>query len=272
VFSVLLSANAQLEKSLVPEAIGDSINGYYNCTARDSHHFFLIVVLQARSAAIAQTSAAPGGNGPDILGIRVGIPPQEAYTQLQKLDPAHRVTVGQVPIPALLGDKAAVYAMAPESLNGGLNETINISISVPPTRSRFFKSTGPSINPFIPLWIRSWSRYARNTAQNPLRTREVFQILQICSGCMTEKDSWPIRQSVQRLLRLCGNNYFQFTSAGNFPIAGQTVQPGALTSAYGSIPPFRSRRSRILEKSSMRGLATCECLRSGWAKQWRLQL
>ncbi len=44
----------------------------------------------------------------------------------------HRVTVAQVSIPALLGNKTAVFAMAPESRNGGSAETMSVWISLPP--------------------------------------------------------------------------------------------------------------------------------------------
>jgi hypothetical protein len=200
--------------------------------------FVLIVVLGAGSGAIAQTPAAAAG-GPDILGMRVGISPQEAFTLLQKIDPAHRVTVGQVPIPALLGDKAAVYAMAPENLNGGLAETINVSISVPPNPQQVIqihRTLNQTIHTTVDQIVASLrQKYGPESFSNPgsfPNSPNMFWLYD-------RKGQLANPTVGAATMRLCGNNYFQFTSAGNFPIAGQTVQPGVLTSAYGVNSPFQ---------------------------------
>ncbi len=75
---------------------------------------FAVVLFGAALVAMAQAPApATGDKGPDILGLRVGMTPQEVYTLLQSIDETHRVTVGQVLIPPILGNQPAVYGMAP---------------------------------------------------------------------------------------------------------------------------------------------------------------
>lgn len=90
----------------------------------------LAVVFAANSAALAQAPAT-GAKGPDILGIRTGMTPQEVYNKLKEIDPTHRVTVGQVQIPPILGNQAVVYGMSPEALSTG-SEMIAVAISMPP--------------------------------------------------------------------------------------------------------------------------------------------
>jgi hypothetical protein len=75
---------------------------------------------------------ADGNGGPDILGVRTGMSPEQVYEALKNIDVTHRVTVAQAAIPALLGEKTAVYAMAPESRNSGVEETMSVWISLPP--------------------------------------------------------------------------------------------------------------------------------------------
>jgi hypothetical protein len=207
--------------------------------------FVLIVVLGAGSGAIAQTPAAAAG-GPDILGMRVGISPQEAFTLLQKIDPAHRVTVGQVPIPALLGDKAAVYAMAPENLNGGLAETINVSISVPPNPQQVIqihRTLNQTIHTTVDQIVASLrQKYGPESFSNPgsfPNSPNMFWLYDRKGQLANPTDS------------AAGSSYQRVR--GQFPLSDH-ADPGSR------------------EKSSMRGLGTCERLRSGWAKQRGLQL
>jgi len=83
-------------------------------------------------AARAQApSPSSGGKEPDILGIRTGMTPQEVYERLKEIDPTHRVTVGQVLVPSVLGNQPAVYGMSPEALSNG-SEIISVAITVPP--------------------------------------------------------------------------------------------------------------------------------------------
>jgi hypothetical protein len=92
-----------------------------------------IAALSLAAAAISLSPAhAEGNSGPDILGVRTGMSPEQVYEALKNIDVTHRVTGGQVPIPALLGNKTAVYAMAPESRNSGGEENMSVWISLPP--------------------------------------------------------------------------------------------------------------------------------------------
>jgi hypothetical protein len=75
---------------------------------------------------------ADGAGSPDILGVRTGMSPQQVYEALKNIDVTHRVTVAAAAIPALLGEKTAVYAMAPESRNSGGEENMSVWISLPP--------------------------------------------------------------------------------------------------------------------------------------------
>ena len=99
----------------------------------------LAVVLSGATLAATGQAPAPatGGKGPDILGIRVGMTPQEVYTLLQGIDPTHRVIVGQVLIPPVLGNQPSVYGMSPESLSQG-PEMIAVAITLPPNPQQVF--------------------------------------------------------------------------------------------------------------------------------------
>ena len=58
----------------------------------------------------AQT-AAPANQLPDILGMRTGMAPGDAYNLLKAHDPAHSVTLEQLGYPQLYGDKPITYGM-----------------------------------------------------------------------------------------------------------------------------------------------------------------
>jgi len=93
----------------------------------------LIAEASLAAAALALSPAyADGTGGPDILGVRTGMSPDQVYEALKNIDVTHRVTVAQAAIPALLGEKTAVYAMAPESRNSGGEENMSVWISLPP--------------------------------------------------------------------------------------------------------------------------------------------
>jgi hypothetical protein len=84
---------------------------------------FILTLSVFSSAA----SAAP----PDIVGIRAGMSPDDAYNAIRAFDTAHRVKIGQVAIPALLGAKAAVYAMGPETENSVMDD-LYVNLTLPP--------------------------------------------------------------------------------------------------------------------------------------------
>jgi hypothetical protein len=72
-------------------------------------------------------NAAP----PDIVGIQAGMSPGDAYNAIRAFDTAHRVKIGQVAIPQLLGAKPAVYAMGPETENS-TKDDLYVNLTLPP--------------------------------------------------------------------------------------------------------------------------------------------
>jgi hypothetical protein len=100
--------------------------------------FVLVLALEVNSGVIAQTlPPAAGGNGPDIRGIRTAMAPQEVNDFLKGIDPAKKVTVGQLKIPDLLGDKPAVYAMAPDTMDD--KDQIDANITFPPNAQQVWE-------------------------------------------------------------------------------------------------------------------------------------
>jgi hypothetical protein len=92
-----------------------------------------VVALSLSALTLGLSAAhAAGDAGPDILGVRTGMSPEQVYEALKSIDVTHRVTVAQTAIPALLGQKTAVFAMAPESRNSGGEENLSVWISLPP--------------------------------------------------------------------------------------------------------------------------------------------
>jgi|SRR5665213_1805612 len=197
--------------------------------------FALMVVLRAGPAAHAQT-AAPSG-GPDIVGIRVGIQPQEAYALLQKLDPAHRVTVAQIGIPVLLGDKEAVYAMAPENLNAGLAETINLSITLPPNPQQVFqvhRVLNQTIHTTIDQILASLrQKYGTESYSSPTGSVNALNLVWLYD----RKGQLASPAVGATTMRIC-SNYFQFAGPGNYPLAAQTLSPGVLNLPNGITAPY----------------------------------
>src|SRR5579862_7801081 len=92
----------------------------------------VMALLSSATWLFISPAHASSDAGPDILGVRTGMSPEQVYETLKGIDVTHRVTVAQVSIPALLGNKTAVFAMAPESRNGGSAETMSVWISLPP--------------------------------------------------------------------------------------------------------------------------------------------
>jgi hypothetical protein len=57
--------------------------------------------------------------------------PGDAYNAIRAFDSVHRVRIGQVAIPQLLGAKPAVYAMAPETENSIVDD-LYVNLTLPP--------------------------------------------------------------------------------------------------------------------------------------------
>src|SRR5437868_3984388 len=74
---------------------------------------------------------------PDLVGIRPGMPAQEAYTILKARNPNIRISLGQAPIPGF-GDKPVVTEMRAQVIDPAAPETITIWLTIPPTKQVVF--------------------------------------------------------------------------------------------------------------------------------------
>jgi len=190
--------------------------------------FVLALALGANSGAVAQTPApAANGKGPDILGIRTGMSPEEAYAMLKNIDPAKRVTVGQVPIPPLLGDKAAVYGMAPENLNGGsINENVQAYITLPPNPQqvwRVHRQLSNSIHTTgVQLVASLREKYGQEYYLGPGAVPGAIIWLYDQQGRSANGTRPPMT------LKNCVFSYMQASGIWSFPGGAQFILPGVL--------------------------------------------
>jgi len=199
--------------------------------------FFLAAALGINSTAMAQTAPpADGSKGPDILGIRTGMTPQQAYDLLKGIDPAHRVTVGLVPIPPLLGDKAAAYAMAPENLNNGNDGNMNVFLTLPPNPQQVWevhRQLNGSIHTTLDQIIASLRQKYGQEYSPPLGGSPSIVWLYDEQGKSANGTRDPMN------LKNCVFSWMQAITTGNMPFGPQPVQPGVLSTAYGVNGPFQ---------------------------------
>lgn len=73
----------------------------------------------------------------EVLGIYIGMSPADAYNAVKAADLGHRVTVGQVRIPELLGDKTAVYMMSFDTVDA--NDMMYVDITLPPNAQQVWE-------------------------------------------------------------------------------------------------------------------------------------
>ena len=189
---------------------------------------FALTLLGAALSTTGQTpSAATGAKGPDILGIRVGMSPQEVYTLLQGIDPTHRVTVGQLLIPAVTGNQPVVYGMAPEKLSDG-PEMIAVAISLPPNPQQVFlvhRQLNQSIHTTVDQIVAS------------LRQKYGQESVPPVGGANNPSFSWVYNEQGQlappsvgaKVIHDCGNTGLTFISTGNMPPFAFPPQPGVLS-------------------------------------------
>lgn len=100
----------------------------------------VLALLFCSFAAEAQTkqgvaSASPAL--PDLVGIRPGMPAQEAYAILKARNPNIRISMGQAPIPGF-GEKPVVTEMRAQVTDASAPETINVWLTIPPTKQVVF--------------------------------------------------------------------------------------------------------------------------------------
>jgi hypothetical protein len=192
--------------------------------------------IAALAFCVAPVQGA-GSGGPDILGIRTGMSPEEVYEALKNIDPTHRVTVGQLPIPALLGNKPAVYAMAPESRNSGGEETFTVTFSLPPNPQQVWslqRQFNGSIHTTLEQIVDSLhQKYGPETTSTMTPNHPDMYWIFDGKGHLTDPAAG------KKVLRECANNGLTWISMGLVPGPGAQVQPGVLSQAYGVNGPIQ---------------------------------
>lgn len=92
----------------------------------------LALVRRPIALAACLAAAVPAGAAlPDILGVRPGMAPREAYEILKGVDPARSVALEQVTLPELYGEQPVTFAMAPATTGG--YDQIRVSLTLPPS-------------------------------------------------------------------------------------------------------------------------------------------
>jgi hypothetical protein len=200
---------------------------------------FAVVLFGATLAATAQApAAATGGKGPDILGLRIGMAPQEAYTLLQSIDSTHRVTVGQVLIPPILGNQPAVYGMAPETLGANnSSEFIAVSFSLPPNPQQAFlihRQLNQTIHTTVDQIIASLRQKYGQESAPPVGPPNNPNFVWLYN----EQGQLASPSVAATTMHDCGNTGLTFVSTGNMPPTGMPPPPGVLPQANAIVSPF----------------------------------
>ena len=102
--------------------------------ARALRFFIAALTLAADALAQSKSQGVPPVQAlPDVLGIRTGIPAQEAYDLLKKLAPGALIGIGQFPV-AGVSDKPVPVSMAVKTLNTEQIEYITVWLTLPPSK------------------------------------------------------------------------------------------------------------------------------------------
>ena len=197
----------------------------------------LCMLLAPKSAALAQGSAGTAGKGPDILGLRVGMTPQEVYTLLQGIDPTHRVTVGQILIPAVLGNQPAVYGMSPENLSQG-PEMISVAITLPPNPQQVYlvhRALNQTIHTTVDQIVSSLRQKYGQESVPPVGPPTSPSFVWVYN----EQGQLASPSVAATTLHDCGNTGLTFVSTGNMPPAAQPPQAGVLPQINAIVGPWQ---------------------------------
>lgn len=198
-----------------------------------------VVTLSLCAMALFMSMAhAAGDAGPDILGVRTGMSPEQAFETLKSIDVTHRVTVGQVPIPALLGSKTAVYAMAPESRNSGGEENMSVWISLPPNAQQVWsvqRQFNSSIHTTLEQIVDSLrQKYGPETFSTMTPNHPDMFWIYDAKGHLTDLATG------KHVQKDCGNYGLQPVSIGNMPgPPASLVQAGAISTSYAVNGPLQ---------------------------------
>ena len=199
----------------------------------------LAAIALAALVFLISPAHADGTGGPDILGVRTGMSPEQAYEALKNIDVTHRVTVAQVFIPALLGEKTAVYAMAPESRNNGGEETMSVWISLPPDPQQVWsvqRQFNGSIHTTIGQIVDSLRQKYGPETVSAISIPNAPEMFWIYDGKGHLADP-AIGKHIQKD---CANYGLQPISISNVPgPPGSQVQAGALSPTYGVKGPLQ---------------------------------
>ena len=184
-----------------------------------------VVALSLSALTLGLSAAhAAGDAGPDILGVRTGMSPEQVYEALKSIDVTHRVTVAQTAIPALLGQKTAVFAMAPESRNSGGEENLSVWISLPPNAQQVWsvqRQFNNSIHTTMEQIVDSLrQKYGAETVSS------MYASMGVADGNTRSVIRFPVRIVTRVVAGLFG------------------VVPGVTGAAVGTLNAARSGRSR----------------------------
>jgi hypothetical protein len=98
----------------------------------------VVLVFVALSVCAQSAPESPHASAlPDVVGIRPGMPAQEAYAILKARNPNVKISIGQAPIPGF-GDKPVVTQMSAQVTDPSAPETINVWLTIPPTKQVVF--------------------------------------------------------------------------------------------------------------------------------------
>jgi hypothetical protein len=128
------------------------------------------LVLQATIPAQAQAQSGTATSSPsaDVLGIRMGMPLQQAYDLLKAHDPGHNVVLEQWTIPDLYGDKPITYGMSPSTT--GNDESISVDVTLPPNPQvvwRIQRKIGPFTSTRDNVLDALYQKYGTPWVPNP---------------------------------------------------------------------------------------------------------
>jgi hypothetical protein len=158
-------------------------------------------------AAQAQTKqgvASASSALPDVAGIRPGMPAQEAYAILKARNPNIRISMGQAPIPGF-GDKPVVTEMRAQVTDASAPETINVWLTIPPTKQVVF----------------AVGRLLEFDQNQPLLRSKVLASLREKYGTETDLANWEA--------------FWAFDEHGGRPDAARVKQLNCMSSGHGNL-------------------------------------
>jgi hypothetical protein len=112
---------------------------------RSLQGFALSVIILAAIWIPKQSPAQTAASSfPDILGVRTGMPPGDAYNLLKAHDPAHTVALEQATYPQLYGTMPITFGM--NTATSAADDQFSIEITLPPNPQvvwRIHRALGP---------------------------------------------------------------------------------------------------------------------------------